>query len=502
MNKRTKIVCTIGPASCDKATLKKMIQEGMNVARLNFSHGSYDDHLAVLHNVRDNAKELKTPVAVVQDLQGPRFRIGMVGDGIKINNGEIVALVGEKEIVKFKDATEMKFVPIQSDDLYKSFKPKNLILIEDGLLTLEVVKIIKKQIIARVVHGGVVKTNKGMNFPDADLQLSSLTAKDKLDIVWGIKNKVDFIAFSFVRSAADAVELRQIIKKLESKRSMCDPLCRKCPSGHGKTKTTCTQIIAKIETPQAVEKFDEILEVVDGVMVARGDLGIELSVAKVPLLQKELIKKCNQLGKAVIVATQMLDSMVNNPLPTRAEVSDVANAVLDGTDAIMLSAESAVGKYPVKAVQTLSNVAREIEETLISRRNAEFSLPLHYLKDTVEAVSLGVVRIAQQVKATVIVCATVSGFTPRLIARYKPIMPIIALTNIHKTRAQLALSWGVESYLIPDSFCVTFDLFIDQAVKFLKQQKRIKKGDKIVFAMDHPFDLVGETNVIKVQTIK
>jgi len=471
------------------------------VARLNFSHGDYSEHSAKLKNIRQCAKQIKNPITILQDLQGPRFRIGKVNDGIKINDGEKVVLINESKWPEFKNKNKnIKSIPIQCKTLSKSLKPGNIVLIEDGLISLKTTKILGEQIITKVTHGGVVKTNKGMNFPGADLKTSSLTKKDKLDVEWGIQNKVDFIAFSFVRSAADARELRRLISKLEDKRKNDNDFCKECPVKEW--KSTCTQIIAKIETVQAIENFDEILEAVDGIMVARGDLGIEISPQQVPLLQKGIVDKCNMSGKPVIVATQMLNSMIDNPIPTRAEASDTANAILDGADAVMLSGESAMGKYPLKAVQVLSNIAHEVETALVGQEKDYFAIPTHCLKDTIESVSLAINHIAHQVNADAIVCATTSGFTPRAIARYKPSMPIVALTNVYKTKMQLNLSWGVESHLIPDNFCETFDMFIKKAIKFLKEKKMVKKGNKIIFAMDHPFSLVGETNVIKVHTVE
>jgi pyruvate kinase len=499
--KKTKIVCTLGPASNNPSTINSLIKAGMNVARLNFSHGTHEDHKNVITIVREQAKKLNMPIAILQDLQGPRFRTGKINGEIKIVNGETVELVYEKD---YNPETNTKFkqIPIQNKTLYQSLKKDDSILIEDGLKSLVVLKIDGNKIVAKTLNGGLIKSNKGMNFPGANLNFSALTAKDKTDLVWGIEHKVDFVAFSFVRDKKDVLELRHLIEKHEKEKKLHNILCKDCPIPTNEWKSTCTKIIAKIETVQAVTNFDEILDAVDGIMVARGDLGIEIPAEQVPLIQKRLIKQSNEAGKPVIVATQMLDSMVNNPIPTRAEVSDVANAVLDGTDAVMLSAESANGNFPIHAVQTLTKIARDVEPVLINERKNVFSLPLHYLKNNVEAVSLAISNIADQINADAIVCATTSGFTPRLIARYKPNMPIIALTNLYKTKVQLTLTWGVKPYLVPQSFCTSFDIFVEQSIKFLKSNKTIKKGDKIIFAVDHPFGMIGDTNVIKVHEVK
>jgi len=494
--KKTKIVCTIGPASEKLEILEALVKNGMNVVRLNFSHGSYDNHLSILKNIRAIAKKINQPIGIIQDLQGPRFRIGHIdGDGIIVKENEEVILMADIDYKNLTVSNSKKFIPLKNISLYKGLKANNIILIEDGLISLKVIKIINKQIITKVVCGGIIKSNKGMNFPGVDLSLSVLTEKDKKDVYWGIKNKVDFIAFSFVRSVDDVIELRNLITILEKEQYGIS-------KNNNKAYITHTKIISKIETVRAVENFDEILKETDGIMIARGDLGIEINLERVPILQKQMIIKCNEAGKSVIVATQMLDSMINNPSPTRAEVSDVANAILDGTDAVMLSAESASGKYPVNAVQILNKIAQNVEPILISKKQDKFSLPANSLKETSKAISLAISQIACQIKIDAIVCATTSGFTPRLIARYKPIAPIIALTSVLEAQNQLTLSWGVEPYLISNSFCQTFGGFIKNAVSFLKKHKKIKQGQIIIFAMDYPFNLIGDTNTIKVHIVE
>ncbi|MEK9129987.1 MAG: pyruvate kinase [Patescibacteria group bacterium] len=491
--KKTKIVCTIGPASDQPQILKKLIENGMNVARLNFSHGSYESSLSSLKKICAVAKKMNQPIGIMQDLQGPRFRIGFFDCGkITIKNNEKIILISETD---FKNQSNLfknkKFIPLKNISLYKKIKSQNIILIDDGLISLKVISNIDEQITTKVICGGDIKPNKGINFPGVDLALSALTDKDKKDALWGIKNNVDFIAFSFVHSAKDVIELRNLITASEKKQYKQT------------TRTTRTKIIAKIETIEAIKNFDEILHEADGIMVARGDLGIETNLERVPLLQKEMIAKCNKLGKIVIVATQMLESMVNNPMPTRAEVSDVANAILDGTDAVMLSAESATGKYPIQAVSFLNKIARNIEPILISKKqNNKSTLPLFSLREIPQAISLAINHIICQIKIDAIVCATTSGFTPKLIARFKPNTSIIALTNILKTQNQLSLSWGVESYLIPDSFYQTFDDFIKNSIIFLKKKNKIKKGQTIIFTMDYPLTLIGETNTIKVHKVE
>lgn len=495
--KRTKVVCTIGPASEKKTTIEKMVVAGLNVARLNMSHNTYQHHQMLISNIRAVSKKLQTPVAILQDLQGPRIRIGEVGkDGIELIEGMVVNLVPENFKISLKRLGH--FIPIQHPSIYKDLKPGNPVLIDDATIALEVTAIKGKMIRCRVKVGGVVKSHKGMNFPKSNIRCPAVTKKDHRDVEFGIKNDVDFIALSFVRNAEDLLNLRKRIFALEKKYKKSDHRDFKKPVGKGKWGGIHTRIIAKIECKEAVKNFKEILEAADGVMIARGDLGIELPLEDVPLIQKKIIQQCNEVGKPVIVATQMLDSMTKKPVPTRAEISDIANAILDGTDAIMLSGETATGKYPLKAVQVMKRVALEVEETEIEK----YKLAKPWFKgihSVTESVGYAVNDIALDVQAKIIVCSTTSGFTARAISRFKPGTQLVAVTAFAKTSRQLNLSWGVQPYLIP--FCRSVGELIKNIRKIIIKEKLAQKGDKVVICSSYPFGYIGETNLIKVETI-
>ncbi|RJR31425.1 pyruvate kinase [Candidatus Parcubacteria bacterium] len=493
--KKTKIVCTIGPATEIKTTLEKMIFAGLNVARLNMSHNTYTHHQMLIKNIREVSKKLNSPVAILQDLQGPRIRVGDVGkEGIQLNNNTIVNLVPENFKINLKDAE--LFVPVQFNELYKYLKPREMILIDDANISLEVLEIKNKSIKCKVKNGGLLKSHKGMNFPKSMITCPAVTKKDLEDVAFGIKHDVDFIALSFVKDADDVLNLRKKIWELERKFKKIQKKDFKKPEKRGKWGGIHTRIIAKIERKEAVKNFKEILEASDGIMIARGDLGIELPLEDVPMIQKKIIQLCNEAGKPVIVATQMLDSMTNSPIPTRAEVSDIANAILDGTDAIMLSGETATGKYPLNAVHVMKKVALEVESTKMEN-NKNHSVE----KDSsvTESVGFAVKNIAKDISAKVIVCSTTSGFTARAISRYKPAVKLLAVTPFEKTWHQLNLSWGVKPYLIPYSHSIN-DL-IKSIRKIVVQEKLAKKGENIVICSSYPFGYIGETNLIKVETI-
>ncbi|MFA6255055.1 MAG: pyruvate kinase [Patescibacteria group bacterium] len=494
--KRTKIVCTIGPASEAKTKIETMIQSGLNIARLNFSHGSHKHHALLINNLRRVADKLGQPIAVLQDLQGPRIRIGEIAEeGIKVEAGQTISLVPENFRISLKDVAT--FIPIQYPNLYKDLKPGDPILIDDAKIELEVLAIKNKAIRCKVKVGDVINTHKGMNFPKSSISAPAVTAKDIEDLKFGLRQDVDFIALSFVKEAADIINLRKVIYKEEIRLGQKTKDFKK-PKRSGDWPGTHTKIIAKIERPEAVTHFEEILEAADGIMVARGDLGLEIPLEDLPLIQKKIVRRCVQESKPVIVATQMLDSMIRYPVPTRAEVSDVANAILDGTDAIMLSGETATGKYPLKAVRVMAKIAHEVEGMEI-QQHQQIEESLRKAGGITENVSFGVQKIAHDVGAKLIVCATTGGFTARSIIKYRPRIQVVALAATEKTRNQLCLSWGVNAYYL--SFSKSFNHLLVAIEKLLLNKKLVKKGDIVVIAAGHPFGYLGQTNLIKVETI-
>jgi len=494
--KRTKIVCTIGPASESKTKIEQMVKSGLNVARLNFSHGTYKHHSMLIKNIRSVSKKLNQPVAILQDLQGPRIRIGNVSEeGIKVDKGEEIFLVPENYQVTLKNIST--FIPIQYPDLYKDVKAGDSILIDDAKIELKVVNIKNKAIKCKVIIGDLIKAHKGMNFPKSEISTPAVTKKDRQDLEFGLKQGVDFVALSFVKNEDDIINLRKTIYKLESKFGQKTKDYKK-PKRYGNWPGTHTKIIAKIERPEAVKNFEKILQAVDGVMVARGDLGLEIPLEDLPMIQKKIVRRCIEEAKTVIVATQMLDSMIKYPFPTRAEVSDVANAILDGADAVMLSGETATGKYPLKAVRVMSRIAKEVESTEIEEHE-EIEDALKKLDGITETVSFAVQNIAEDINSQLIVCATTSGFSARSISKYRPVSEIIAFAATEKTRNQLCLSWGVKPYYLP--FTSSFNQLIDKITKTLLTKRIVKKGDIIIIAAGHPFGYLGQTNLIKVETI-
>jgi len=494
--KRTKIVCTIGPASENKTKIEQMIKSGLNVARLNFSHGTYKHHTMLINNIRTVAAKLSKSVAILQDLQGPRIRIGGVAkEGIKVEKGQQISLVPENYKIALKDIST--FIPIQYPNLYKDVKPGDPILIDDAKIELQVLSIKNKAITCKVKIGDVINSHKGMNFPKSEIRTPAVTEKDKEDLNFGLSQNVDFVALSFVKDASDIINLRKIIHSIETRLGHRTKDFKK-PKRSGNWPGTHTKIIAKIERPDAVSHFEEILSAADGIMVARGDLGLEIPLEDLPLIQKKIVRRCIQEAKPVIVATQMLDSMIRYPVPTRAEVSDVANAILDGTDAIMLSGETATGKYPLKAVQVMARIAHEMEKTEIEEHQAIEEI-LKKVGGITETVSYAVQSMADDIKAKLIVCATTSGFTARSIIKYRPNIAVVALAASEKTRNQLCLSWGVDSYYLP--FNSSLSQLIFEIKKLLISKKLVKKGDIVVIAAGHPFGFLGQTNLVKVETI-
>jgi pyruvate kinase len=466
--RNTKIVATVGPASNDEATLKNMFLAGVDVVRMNFSHGDHETHGKRLSLVRSSAKKAKKRVAILQDLSGPKIRIGEFASGsITLRRGETFTLTTENIL------GDDRRVYINYPLLPKEISSGSEIMIFDGKIKLRVQKVKGSEIVCTVIEGGEISNKKGVNVPGANLSIKSLTTKDKKDLLFGIKEKVDFIAFSFVRSGDDVRELRELLKK-------------------GKSDAA---IISKIETREAVDNIDEILELSDAVMIARGDLAVEIGAENVPMVQKSIIKKANRLGKPVITATQMLDSMEHAPVPTRAEVSDIANAIFDGTDAVMLSGETASGQFPLEAVQTMARVAEAVEHS----RHKRQIVPLEDSEDTVDAVTLSAVRVAETVKAKAIIALTESGLTARMISRFRAPYQIYAVSPSERSCNKLVLTYGVT----PIKFSVSknVDTFIKEMSSFVIKERIAKKGDKIVLSAGMPFGKVGSTNTLFALTV-
>jgi pyruvate kinase len=441
----------------------------MNVARLNFSHGDFAEHQARVDRIRALSERTGNAIAIVQDLCGPKIRIGTFKDNaIMLNRGDQFVLTTD-EI----EGTQER-VHINYSELPKEVKPGIFIMLQDGTKKLEVVEVKGNDIITKVISGGRLSGRKGVNVPGANLSVKSLTEKDRSDLEFGIKNKVDFVALSFVRNSSDIVELREILNKAGSN----------------------AHIIAKIETPEALNDIDAIIEHTDAIMIARGDLAIEIPAEEVPLVQKLIIHKCNSAGKPVITATQMLESMIKNPVPTRAEISDIANAIIDGTDAIMLSEETTLGDFPVSAVEMMTKVALRVEKEVFNRDTiAEYEIS-HGITDVI---SQSAVRATHNVGATLIVALTRGGHTPRMISRYRPAEMILALTDRPECLNKISLSYGCFPFLVP-TFKTT-DEIMDIVRKTTLDNKLVKKGDKVVIVAGMPFGVANETNFILVETL-
>ncbi|NYE57049.1 pyruvate kinase [Carboxydothermus ferrireducens] len=466
--KRTKIVCTIGPASNDVGILKEMIISGMNVARINFAHGSHEEHRERIEKVRRASLEVGIPVAILIDTKGPEIRIG------KVENGKIVLKEGDL-VVFDPDIAEGQGlrVPVNYPGLARDVNVGGTILLDDGLIELKIEDIQGNKVIARVITGGELSNNKGVNLPGVKVNLPALTEKDRKDIDFGIEIGADFIAHSFVRKAADVLALRRYLEE----------------------KGADMEIIAKIENQEGVENIDEIIKVADGIMVARGDLGVEIPTEDVPLVQKEIIEKCNKNGKPVITATQMLDSMIRNKRPTRAEATDVANAIFDGTDAVMLSGETAAGKYPVEAVKTMARIAEKAEEKLLTLRKLNKPTTKSF-KTVTDAISHASVTTAEELDAGAIITPTSSGYTARMVSRYRPAVPIIAATPDMKVLKKLTLVWGVFPLLVKTSDST--DEMLSKAIEASLESGLLKPGDLVVLTAGVPVGVKGTTNLLKV----
>jgi pyruvate kinase len=464
----TKIVATIGPASDSPEMLRKMMLAGMNVARLNFSHGKYEEHAKRIRQLRLVAAELELPLMLLQDLQGPKIRVGdLPNEGIMLKEGSRITLVPIADYMG-----EPGTVGIDYPYIAEEAEPGTQVLLDDGLLELQVEKIAGIAVQCQVVEGGLLKSRKGVNFPTLNIRLPSMTEKDKRDLDFGIEQGVDIISLSFVRKPEDILMLKSLLKQ----------------------KGTNIPVLAKLEKPQAIANLEAIVDECDAIMVARGDLGVEMSPEKVPLLQKQIIKLCNQKGIPVITATQMLDSMIHNPRPTRAEASDVANAIMDGTDAVMLSGESAVGNYPVEAVRMLARIATEVE------RSIQFAnYPPNRTEDT-DAISEALHAIDNTIKLQCVVAFTETGYTAKLASEERPSVPIVAYTADPKVYHRLNLNWGIRPILV-EGFHGTMTDVLHQMEMDLLKRNFASPGDKVLVMGGLPFGKAGSTNFLKIHTI-
>ena len=469
-NNKTKVIATIGPSSSDVDVLKEMVLSGVDVVRLNFSHGERNLHKKTIKNVRKISEDLGVPICILQDLQGPKIRVGkLLNDSVDLKDNQDLKIVS-KDIIGNSDTLSI------GNDILDEIKVNERILLDDGKIELKVLSSSKKQILTKVIRGGILLSRKGINLPESDISVSSLTEKDLNDLEFGLENNVDWIALSFVRSEKDINFLRE---KINSK---------------GKK----TKIIAKIEKPQAIKNIDKIIKASDGLMVARGDLGVEMPMETVPIHQKNIVEKCNKACKPVIIATQMLESMINQKTPTRAESNDVANAVLDGADAVMLSAESATGKYPLLAVKSMEKIISSVEK---------FSPEIYYkfeknkyLKDRVnESLITASCRLSKQINAKAIVSMTKSGFTAFRVSGSRPKAQIFIVTNDKNLGNIMNLVWGIRCIFYDKT--ENIDMTFENIEKILVEDNHLKKGDKYTITASMPAHWEGHTNMMKVNIV-
>ncbi|MCE2712285.1 MAG: pyruvate kinase [Cryomorphaceae bacterium] len=471
--KKTKIVATLGPASSDKEILRKMFEAGLNVCRLNFSHGSYEDHAAVVKQIRELNEETGFNVAILADLQGPKIRTHeMENNGVELLNGSEVEIVTEKVL-----GTSTKF-SINYPDLPADVNPGERILLDDGKLALEVLSTDgKSSIKVKVVHGGILSSKKGVNFPNTKISMPCLTPKDHLDLQFAMEQDVDWIGLSFVRSARDIIELKHIISNEKKK----------------------AKVIAKIEKPEAIEDIDEIIKEADGLMVARGDLGVEIPYQNVPVIQKMLIKKSVRNAKPIIVATQMMESMITNISPTRAEVNDVANAVLDGADAVMLSGETSVGKHPVEVIQTMAKIVEEMEK-FEGIYNKEEIPQKDHTRFITDSICFNACRLSQRVEASAILTMSFSGYTAYKVASQRPKAPIFVFTSNKNILTQLNLVWGVHAFYYDKH--ISTDHTIADIKYLLKREGLLKEGDLVINIASIPLEDRGSSNMLKLSYVE
>lgn len=467
--RKVKIVATLGPSTSSEETIENAILSGMNVARLNFSHGTHDLHLKNIQTLRALSQKLNAPIAILQDLQGPKIRVGQFENGqITLTKDQVIEMTTESVV------GNSQLIPTDLISLPDIVKPGFKVLLDDGLIELQVLEVYKPRVKLKVIYGGILKNRKGINVPEAQLPINSLTEKDLADLEFGLKNQVDYVALSFVRHGRDIRYLRELIEQRNSN----------------------ARIIAKIEMLEALDNLDEIVRLSDGVMVARGDLAVEVGQSRLPGIQKKIIKLCNELNKPVITATQMLDSMVENPRPTRAEITDVANAVLDGSDALMLSAESASGKHPFKAIQTMSEIIYEVEKN--EEKYYRISLESEFLS-VPSSIGASACLSALKLSAKAIVCLTTTGKTAQIISGFRPEVPIYAMTNQIEVLNKLELIWGLQTLPISD-YKKLEDILVQLDAMVIKYGIG-KTGDRIILTLGLPIEMGSKTNTLFVHMV-
>jgi pyruvate kinase len=473
ITKKTKIVATLGPASSDKNTLRQMFLEGLNVCRLNFSHGAYEDHAAAIKTIHELNEETGLNVAILADLQGPKIRTDLMTDnGVELITGSEVTVVTEKIL-----GTAERF-SINYSQLPQDVTPGERILLDDGKIALEVISSDgTKEIRLRVIHGGILSSKKGVNFPNTKISMPSLTPKDLLDLEFALDQNVDWVGLSFVRSARDIIELKHIIAS------------RKCKA----------KVIAKIEKPEAIDDIDEIIKESDGLMVARGDLGVEIPYQNVPIIQKMLINKCILMARPIIVATQMMESMISNITPTRAEVNDVANAVLDGADAVMLSGETSVGKFPVEVIRTMANIVKEMEkfDGIYNKEEIPEKNQERFISDSI---CFNACRLSQRVEASAIITMSFSGYTAYKTASQRPKAPIYVFTSNQQILTQLNLVWGVRAFYYDKH--ISTDHTIADIKYLLKKAELVQQGDLVINIASIPLEDLGSSNMLKLSYVE
>lgn len=479
MRRNAKIVCTLGPSSESPAILRKLIDAGMNVARLNFSHGTHAEHLERIKNLRQLMTELNKPVTILQDLSGPKMRVGDLPlEGIELTENESVFFTSTQKS-KNTPSTGHAVIPLDVPSLFESLKPGNRILLDDGKLEVQVSEVTTDEIIGKVVIGGKLTSHKGVNLPGAALNIPAFTEKDRGDLGFGLENDVDMVAMSFVRTARDVLELRNAIQDMAPEK-------------------IDLPIIAKLERPEAISNLDSILSLSDGVMVARGDLGVETSPSAVPIMQKEIIETANRMGKAVITATQMLESMMTNTRPTRAEASDVANAVFDGTDAVMLSGETASGQFPVESVKMMDEIVREAESNFTEWGHCK-TFTSENIRDDAAAITAAARELAQDRNVAGIAVFTLTGHTAMLIAKTRPDARIFAFTPFEKTYKRMCLYWGVTPILV--DFSKTVEGMIHSVDEAILNSTDLTKGQQVVIVSGLPVSAMRKPNFALLHTI-
>lgn len=470
--KKTKIVCTVGPASNNRETLKRMIESGMDVMRLNFSHGSHEEHKKNIDLMKELRRETGRHIGIMLDTKGPEIRTGEIEKPVMLEQGQSFFLT-DREIIGNKEGCSVTYKALSKDVSVGS-----RIMIDDGLIELKVEAIEGGDIKCIVVNSGMISSKKGINLPGVRTNLPSITDKDIEDLVFGAACEVDFIAASFIRKADDVRQIRRLLDE----------------NGGSEIR-----IIAKLENQEGVERLDEILAEADGIMVARGDMGVELSPEQIPLIQKRIIQSCNKAGKPVITATQMLDSMIRNPRPTRAEVGDVANAIFDGTDCVMLSGETAAGKYPVESVEMMRDIALATEESLDYKHILE-QKKQHQGEDVTNAIGYATCIVAENLNAKAILTASASGFAGRMVSKFRPKAYLIVTTDSEKTARRLSITWGAFPVIIKEQ--KKEDEIFSQSIEVAKAETDwLKPGDKVIFTAGFPFGQSGSTNMMKVHII-